>query len=126
MKPEDRAQLPKEISLDNADHKMVFDSLMGGHAMSPNIYSAQVLWDEGMADTALKYLDTHHPNRRTVFVVIAGSGHVMYRQGINYRITKRHGGEGVTVVMIDSNEPVPVANGIGDFVIVMPNRQKSQ
>ena len=28
----------------------------------------------------------------TVFVVIAGSGHVMYHQGINYRIARRHGG----------------------------------
>jgi uncharacterized iron-regulated protein len=83
-----------------------------------------VLWDEAMADTALKYLEVHRPNSRTVFVVIAGSGHVMYGQGINYRIAKRHGGEGITVVMADSNEPLPVSNGIGDFMMVMPNRTK--
>ncbi len=120
LKPEDRAQLPGELSLDNADHKKVFDTLMGGHAMSPNIYSAQVLWDEGMADTALKYLADHRPSSRTVFVVIAGSGHVMYRQGINYRIAKRKGGDGVTVVMIGSNDPVSVSNGLADYVLVSP------
>lgn len=126
LKPDDRTQLPTEMSLDNADHKKVFDSLMGGHAMSSNIYSAQVLWDEGMSDTALKYLEAHKPSSRTVFVVIAGSGHVMYRQGINYRVAKRKGGDGITLVMLDSNEPVSVSNGIADFVMVMPNRTKNQ
>jgi uncharacterized iron-regulated protein len=121
LKPEDKAQLPADMSLDNGEHKKVFDSLMGGHAMSPNIYSAQVLWDEAMADTALKYLSEHRPSSRTVFVVIAGSGHVMYRQGINYRIAKRKGGDGITVVMLDSNEPVPVSNGLADFVLVSPS-----
>jgi uncharacterized iron-regulated protein len=120
LKPEDRLQLPADMSLDNADHKRVFDSLMGGHAMSPNIYSAQVLWDEAMADTALKYLAEHRPSSRTAFVIIAGSGHVMYRQGINYRIARRKGGDGITVVMLGSNEPVTVANGLADFVLVAP------
>ena len=85
-----------------------------------HIYSAQVLWDEGMADTALKYLGAHKPNSRTVFVVIAGSGHVMYGQGINYRIAKRKGGDGITVVMAESDEPMSVSNGLADFVMVSP------
>jgi uncharacterized iron-regulated protein len=121
LKPEDRSQLPADMSLENADHKKVFDSLMGGHAMSPNTYSAQVLWDEAMADTALKYLAEHKPSSRTVFVVVAGSGHVMYRQGINYRIARRKGGDGITVVMINSSEPVTVSNGLADFVLVSPS-----
>ena len=83
-----------------------------------NIYAAQVLWDEGMADTALKYLDAHKPDSRTVFVVIAGAGHVMYRQGINYRIERRHGGEGITVVMAESSGPITISNGLADFVFV--------
>ena len=124
LSAEAKSQLPPDMSLDNADHKKVFDSLMGGHAMSANIYSAQVLWDEAMADTAMKYLAAHRPSSRTVFVVIAGSGHVMYGQGINYRIAKHHGGIGITVVMADSSEPLTVSNGIADFVMVMPNKGK--
>jgi len=119
---EQKAQLPNAMSLDNKDHHAVFDSLMGGHPMTgtmgDNIYAAQVLWDEGMADTALKYLEAHKPDSRTVFVVIAGAGHVMYRQGINYRIDKRHGGDGITVVMTESKGPMPVSNGLADFVFV--------
>ena len=93
--------------------------------MGDHIYAAQVLWDEGMADTALKYLDSRHPDRKTVFVVIAGSGHVMYGQGINYRIARRHGGEGITVVMAESPQPLTVANGLADFVFVTPPPRSS-
>lgn len=121
---DERAQLPSDMSLDNAYHKQIFDSLMGGHAMSPNIYAAQVLWDEAMADTALKYLGAHNPSSRTVFVVIAGSGHVMYGQGINYRVAKRKAGDGVTVVMLAANEPLTVANGLADFVLVAPESKQ--
>ncbi len=119
-----KSQLPETMSLDNKDHRQVFTALMGGHPMTgptgEHIYSAQVLWDEGMADTALKYLGAHKPNSRTVFVVIAGSGHVMYGQGINYRIAKRKGGDGITVVMAESDEPMSVSNGLADFVMVSP------
>jgi len=124
LSSDQKSQLPESLSLDNQDHRQVFNALMGGHPMSgatgEHIYSAQVLWDEGMADTALKYLASHRPDGKTVFVVIAGSGHVMYGQGINYRIVKRKGGEGITVVMAESDGPLTVANGLADFVLVSP------
>jgi len=65
-------------------------------------------------------LDAHKPNSRTVFVVIAGSGHVMYGQGINYRIGKRNNAKGLTVVMAESDDPLTVSNGLADYVLVSP------
>lgn len=116
-----RLQLPAKMDTTVKDHRAVFNSLMGGHPMSgtqgENMYAAQVLWDEGMADTALKYRERFNPD---VFVVMAGSGHIMYRQGINRRIAMRRAGDGVTVVMLSSKEPVEVSRGIGDFVFVSP------
>ena len=88
---------------------------MTGASMD-NMYSGQVLWDEAMADSALKYLTAHPQGSNAVFVVIAGSGHVMYGQGINWRIFKRTGEKGITVVMVDGEKPVSVSRGIGDFV----------
>jgi uncharacterized iron-regulated protein len=118
---EEQSQVPP-IDTTNAQHREVFNALMGGHPMTgpqgENIYSAQVLWDIGMADSALKYLDSRVNNSKTVFVVVAGSGHVMYRQAINYRIKQRTGEDGVTVVMTESNDPVTVSLGVGDFVYV--------
>lgn len=120
--PEDAmAQLPNDMFLGNRIHRTVYDALIGGHpmgdaSMMDNMYAAQVLWDEGMADTALKF--TRGWDRGGIFVVIAGSGHVLYKQGINYRVAKRGGGEGVTLVMMQGSGPATVSRGIGDFVYV--------
>jgi uncharacterized iron-regulated protein len=113
-----RLQLPPQIYLGNREHREVFDSLMGGHSMAgtsmDKMYAAQVLWDESMADTAVKYLDRFPSDRSTVFVVIAGAGHLMYGQGINYRIHRDH------MIMLQSDSPVTVSRGLGDFVYVSP------
>lgn len=119
---EAKLQLPAELFLGNQSHRDVFAALMGGHPPTgpagENMYSAQVLWDEGMADTALKWLERTPTDPQTVFVVIAGSGHVMYSQGINYRIQRRTKQRGITVVMGQAKEPTMVAKGIGDFVYI--------
>jgi len=119
-----RLQLPVDLYLGNKDHRKVFDALMGGHEMEgvtmDNLYAAQVLWDEGMADTALKYLERSPNDPSNIFVVIAGAGHVMYKEGINYRIARRHGGKGITMVMIESDGPVTVSRSIADYVFVSP------
>jgi len=119
---EARLQLPADLFLGNQEHKQVFTALMGGHPMTgtmgDNIYAAQVLWDEGMADTAIKWMERAPKDDKTVFVVIAGSGHVMYRQGINYRVQRRTKEEGVTVVMGQATGESSVSKGIGDFVYV--------
>ncbi|MEZ0326083.1 MAG: ChaN family lipoprotein [Fimbriimonas sp.] len=122
---EAKAQLPSDMPLTNQQHRTVFEALIGGHPnMSPtafdNMYSAQVLWDEGMADTIARHMQANKPDSKTVYVVIAGSGHVMYRQGINYRLQRRGLGEGITVVMLSSSAPVRAANGIADYVYVSP------
>ncbi len=117
-----RLQLPPKLGLDNHSHREVFESLMGGHSMTgtsmDRMYEAQVLWDEAMADTAVKYLARHTVTPQTVFVVIAGAGHSMYGQGINYRVGKARAGSGITMVMLQSDTPVKVSRGIADFVYV--------
>lgn len=119
---EQKAELPAQMDLGNGDHRAVFNALMGGHPPTgprgENIYAAQVLWDEGMADTAIKYMDSLPASSRTVMVVIAGSGHVMYGQGINYRVAKRVGDPGITIVMTEGEASATVARGLGDFVYV--------
>lgn len=121
LTPEQKGELP-DLYLENADHKRMFEALIGGHPLagdaSRRMYAAQVLWDEGMADTALKYFASRAAGPDTVMVILAGSGHAMYEQGINWRITRRTGEPVLTVVAIASNEPVLVARGIADYVFV--------
>ena len=118
---EQRRELPTPLGTYNPVHRQIFTAMIGSaHPMTgtsaDNMYSGQVLWDEAMADSALKYLDAHSFGSDPVFIVIAGSGHVMYGQGINWRIFKRTGEKGVTVVMVDGDKPVTVSRGLGDFV----------
>lgn len=120
LTPEQKKELPADLFLGNTGHKQVFEGLMGGHPMTgpqgDNIYAAQVLWDEGMADTAIKVMAEKGASRNTVFVVVAGSGHVMFEQGINYRVKRRTGADGITVMKIDGTEPREVSRGIGQFI----------
>lgn len=117
-----RMQLPESLFLGNKVHREVFDAMVGPHNMpgmnADSMYGAQVLWDEGMADTAIKYLNCTPTTPQTVFVVIAGSGHMMYGQGINYRINRRRAGKGLNLVMVESDKAVELSRGIADFAYV--------
>ncbi len=121
--PDDvKAQLPK-LYLDDADHKKIFQALIGeGHpgGSMDAMYRGQVLWDEAMADSALAYFEHRYTTPRTVMVILAGNGHVMYRRGINFRIKRRTGEDGVTLVTVSIKKPeshTMVSAGIADFVI---------
>lgn len=87
-----RAQIPQELNRDNQAYnariKGVF-SMHGdvGHGMNiDNFLEAQLLWDEGMAERAANYLKQHPTHK---MVVLAGAGHIMYRDGIPERLERR-------------------------------------
>lgn len=127
---EQKSQLPKDFFLGNKDHRSIITSMMGGHPMTgdagENMYKAQTLWDEGMADTAIKYLDSRIVGPKTVFVVVAGSGHMMYGQGINYRIKRRTGLDSLNVTCVENTEPIKVSKGLGDFVYCSPEVKREK
>jgi uncharacterized iron-regulated protein len=87
------------------------------------MYSAQVAWDEAMAQAALDFMGGF-PNPKRVMVVVAGSGHTMYGQGINWRITKRTGERTLGVVCLTSDGPREVSRGLGDFSFLSPPASK--
>lgn len=129
LTPEQQAQIPT-VKTDNANHKEVFNALMGGHPMAgpagDNIYAAQCLWDEGMADTAIKYLQGRYGAvsnvpKNTVFVIVAGMGHGLYKQGINWRIWKRTGLDTLTLINIESEGTSTISRGIADYAYVAPS-----
>lgn len=127
LTPEQRTELPSRMPLDFSSHRKIFESFMGGHPITgekgENMYAAQVLWDEGMADTAVKSLP--RLEKGGIMVVVAGAAHVMYGQGISLRVKRQIGEKGIHVVMVDSDEPVTVSRGIADFVYVSKNTGKA-
>jgi uncharacterized iron-regulated protein len=128
LSEDQKSQLPKEIDLGWKEHRQLFDAMIGGHPMGgptgDNMYAAQVLWDVTMADSALKYWDRTPRNSKTVIVIVAGVGHLMYSLGINGRIAKRTGEKGITVTMVEASDKVKVSRGIGDFVFASKAEEK--
>lgn len=121
LPPEAKENLPTPY-MDNKEHFELFSALVGGHAGGSveGMYRGQVLWDEAMADSALRYFEKAYVPKNTVFVVIAGNGHLMYEQGINYRIERRTGENGITVItrsIPEGQEKAEVTRAVGDFVI---------
>lgn len=84
-------QLP-ELDLGNAAHKAYFDAAMGDHPMPAdgpsleNMYAAQVVWDETMADAAASWLA--RSGETSQLIVFAGAGHC-HRSAVPARISRR-------------------------------------
>ncbi|MBS1700498.1 MAG: ChaN family lipoprotein [Armatimonadetes bacterium] len=131
---DEQSQIPT-VRTDNASHRVVFNAMMGGHPMQgsvgENMYAAQCLWDEGMADTAIKYVTGRYGSAKampphSVFVIVAGMGHGLYKQGINWRIWKRTGMDTLTLINIEASGKESVSRGIADFTYVSPDFDRKQ
>ncbi|MEP7355241.1 MAG: ChaN family lipoprotein, partial [Acidobacteriota bacterium] len=124
-----RASLPKEIEPADAAYKNRLREAFEGHGSAkPNAFDhfveAQLVWDEGMAESAAAYLNAN-PNRR--MVILAGSGHVGFVDGIPKRLARRtkatyamvlNSGESVEphtadYLLLSKQQDLPAAGALG-------------
>jgi uncharacterized iron-regulated protein len=87
----ERARIPAEIDRSDPAYRERIEAVFAMHPSErkqdvENFLDVQLLWDEGMAERAAAYLEA---NPERTLVVLAGSGHVEYRQGIPGRLTRR-------------------------------------
>jgi len=155
LTPEERAQLPMDLDLEDKKHRAWFDALMSdmgggsdphnphgggagsgsGSATPPSdmpsedaIYTVQVIWDETMADTAAKWLQANRDGR---IVILAGSGHC-HDSAIVNRLKRRGISDVVSIrsVIDDGQGGVAeeLAKPMTDFLVVldMPEDVKKQ
>lgn len=100
LSPGQAAQVP-EIDRSDQDYRKRLQEVFERHpagehrAWFENFYTAQLLWDEGMAARAAEYLHDHPGD---LMVILAGRGHIEYGSGIPNRLARRIGGRVVTVV----------------------------
>jgi uncharacterized iron-regulated protein len=92
LSPEDRAKLP-EMDLSDKEYRhymaSIYKSHHGGSAKDfENFYEAQCLWDEAMAETLSRFLQSPEGRGKTVLVIV-GSGHVVFDFGIPKRLHRR-------------------------------------
>lgn len=77
-----------------------------------NFLDAQLLWDEGMAERAARFL-REHPDR--VMVILAGAGHLESRQGIPSRLERRIPLQ--SSVVLNGVRP-DIGPGLADYLVV--------
>jgi uncharacterized iron-regulated protein len=92
LSPEDRGKLP-EMDLADQQHRAYIQSIYGQHRQGQAItfeyfYQAQCLWDEGMAETLFRFLESPEAMGKTI-LVLAGGGHVVFDFGIPKRVYRR-------------------------------------
>lgn len=137
LTPEEKAQVP-ELDLDNKTHRAWFDATMesmggtsahhhGGEKKAEDapkmpsadrIYTAQVLWDETMADTAAKWLNAT-PN--SAMIVLAGGGHC-HDSAIVGRVKRRGIAESISVqpvLDVEGRVAEALAKPMNDYLVVL-------
>lgn len=87
----ERARIPAELDRSDGAYqeriKAIFDQHPGqAQKAFDRFLEVQLLWDEGMAERAARYL-TDHPQK--TLVILAGAGHIEYGQGIPKRLLRR-------------------------------------
>ncbi|WP_373508118.1 ChaN family lipoprotein [Thiocapsa sp.] len=87
----ERAHIPAEIDRTDPTYRERIEAVFAMHPTErkqdvENFLDVQLLWDEGMAERAAAYLKA---NPEHTLIVLAGSGHVEYGQGIPSRLTRR-------------------------------------
>ena len=88
---QERADIPQDLDRSSTAYRDFLQSVFKDHphaksASFESFYETQLLWDEGMAARAARYLEDY-PTR--TLVVLAGMGHVQYGYGIPDRLTRR-------------------------------------
>jgi len=85
--------------------------------MLEGMYQAQVVWDEAMADAALRFLESPAGAGRQL-VIVAGSGHVLHHLGINLRLARRAPSlsQATLVCLGVPASGEPVSRGLADVV----------
>lgn len=123
LSDEVRQGLP-ELDLNNPTHRKYFDDAMGDHPMPEggpkrdDMYAAQVVWDETMANTSAKWLASQGDNAS--LIVFAGSGHC-HHSAIPARITRRTQIPvlSVTPILSSKTSETPQAAALFDLQVVL-------
>jgi uncharacterized iron-regulated protein len=112
LSDEELAKIPSEIEFTDGRYKKNLEKVFNMHPMKSdfdNFYQAQILWDETMADSAHRFMKA---NPEKTLVIIAGNGHLRYKDSIPERL-KRRSGEDYVSIMQDAD----FDEGIADYIL---------
>ncbi len=116
LNAEEKARVPAEIDRGDQTYRERLEAVFAMHPSErkqdiEHFIEVQLLWDEGMAERAARYLEAN-PGR--TLVVLAGSGHIEYGQGIPKRLIRRTGASSATIL---NGTQRPLDPAAADFFI---------
>ena len=121
LSADERARLPAEIDRSDSAYqarlRAVFNHHPAGGRDFERFVEAQLVWDEGMAETAAEYLRAHPGHH---LVVLAGSGHIAYGSGIPQRLERRAGSSAFIVL---NGLELDWGPAIADFLLLPESRE---
>ncbi len=96
LSPQELQYIPPlaEIRTDNQAYRQILQEIYQSHLQEgqgnsqdfERFFTAQVLWDETMADAIAKFFQA---NSQSQIIVLAGKGHIIYGYGIPSRVKRR-------------------------------------
>jgi uncharacterized iron-regulated protein len=121
LSEEQRAYLPHDIEPVDEDYKNRLRSAFEEHpGLKPEAFDhfveAQLVWDEGMAESAATYLNANKSRR---LVILAGSGHVAFGAGIPKRLGRRT--NATYAIVLGSGEEVEPR--MADFLLLSKEQE---
>lgn len=116
LSEDERGKIPADLDRDDPTYRERLKAVFDQHpvrdgANFEHFLEVQLLWDEGMAERAARYL-AEHPER--TLVVLAGTGHVEHGQGIPRRVLRRIEVPSAIVLNGSGRDPAP---GLADFLL---------
>jgi uncharacterized iron-regulated protein len=121
LSEQERAYLPKEICPADPDYRSRLREAFEAHpSRKPNAFDhfveAQLVWDEGMAESAAAYLSA---NPARGMVILAGAGHLLFGSGIPKRLERRTHATYATVL----NSGVEAEPGVADYILLSKKQE---
>ncbi len=118
LSDEQKVRLPAEIDRDNAAYVERIRSVFEHHPPREgrefeNFLQVQLLWDESMAERVADWLQAHADGH---MVVLAGVGHLMYRQGIPGRVERRVPVS--SAVILNVNQTDGLDKEVADYLVM--------
>ena len=111
-----KKQLPSDMNFSNETYRNDLNKVFVVHNKQEDLQDfnyflqAQMLWDEGMAESAHRFL-TNHPELK--MVILAGNGHIRHKYGIPDRLYRRSH-EPFAVVVQDEE----IEEGVADYILL--------
>jgi len=111
-----KKQLPSDMNFSNETYRNDLNKVFVVHNKQEDLQDfnyflqAQMLWDEGMAESAHRFL-TNHPELK--MVILAGNGHIRHKYGIPDRLYRRNQ-EPFSVVVQDEE----IEDGVADYILL--------